>query len=330
MHVRDTPPLLTNTWVFVDFVSQLKDGCIKSVKLMNRELVLWRTQSGKISLIDAYCTHMGAHLGNGKIRGELLECIFHKRCFTTDGQCQGKGKSTHSYPISLHEDMIFAWIGENPPSWELPPLFTGFPLQPQTKWRILKYRRFNFNFHSKGMAENGVDASHFKIYHKFCKTYEPANVMSVTPHCFISQLKFLGYPMLRKLKIPHEIEIISENLGPCTLVVNLTLLLTKKNFYFKFFYISTPLEGENTNYTLAMAILDDPQKKISLLRKAFEYLYFSFIFLWQTREFSKESKEIWELKSFHIQPDFTQQEKAMQMFHDWYSNFYIKNETETT
>lgn len=330
MHVKEEAPSLTNTWVFVDFTSQLQNGCLKSITLMNRKLVLWRTQSGKISLIDAYCTHMGTHLGSSKVRGELIECIFHKRCFTAQGECEGNGKSTRSYPLSLHKDMIFAWIGETPPSWNLPPLFTGFPQQPRTKWRIFKYRRFNFNFHSKGMAENGVDSSHFKIYHNFCKSYEPVNIISVTPHCFISQLKFLGYPMLSKLKIAHEIEFISENYGPCTLVINLTIKLTKENLYFKFFYISTPVEGNNTNYILAMAILDEPHKKNSFLRKIFEYVYFSFIFMCQTREFRRESIEVWETKSFLAQPDFTQQEQAMQIFHDWYSQFYLKNEVEKT
>jgi phenylpropionate dioxygenase-like ring-hydroxylating dioxygenase large terminal subunit len=270
--------------------------------------------------MGAYCTHLGAHLGQGKINGELLQCAFHKRAFDIHGRCQGLGKATVSYPLSIENDMIFAWFGHEKP-WKMPALLTGSPTHPESKWTIIKSRSLNFNYHSKAMAENSVDVSHFKIYHHFCEAYELPKIIEMDHARFISQYKFMGYPMLKKLRIPHEIEIVSENIGACTLIINNIVKLTKQNFYFKFFYLATPLVKHTTNYTLCMAIMNKTNNLFLL--NALKYCYHSFIFSQQLREFTRESKQIWETKSFLAQPDFTSQEIVMKEFHDWYAKFYL-------
>ena len=39
---------------------------------------MWRGEDGQVRIIDAYCKHLGAHMGHGgKVHGNLLECPFH-------------------------------------------------------------------------------------------------------------------------------------------------------------------------------------------------------------------------------------------------------------
>jgi hypothetical protein len=73
-----------------------------------------------------------------------------------------------------------------------------------------------------------------------------------------------------------------------------------------------------------MAVMKS-NKKFLLLHNLLKYWYFSTIFSAQTREFKRESQQIWERKSFLPQPDFNAKETAMKQFHDWYSQFYLSN-----
>ena len=49
-----------------------------ALRYFGQELVLFRTRSGQAHVLDAYCPHLGAHLGDGgRVVGETLRCPFH-------------------------------------------------------------------------------------------------------------------------------------------------------------------------------------------------------------------------------------------------------------
>ena len=74
-------------WYVVDYADELKAGDVKSVRYFGEDQVLFRTESGEISMLDAYCPHLGAHLGHGGIvNGECIECPFHAWRWKTDGK----------------------------------------------------------------------------------------------------------------------------------------------------------------------------------------------------------------------------------------------------
>jgi 3-ketosteroid 9alpha-monooxygenase subunit A len=114
---RQIPPALTQTWVFINYADRIRFETTQPVRMMDRDLVLWKSRSGHISLQDAYCPHLGAHLGYGKVRGENLECLFHKRQFNHAGVCLGMGKNLRNYTLTVSNNMIFAWFGETQPTW---------------------------------------------------------------------------------------------------------------------------------------------------------------------------------------------------------------------
>ena len=61
-----------------------------------KDLVMFRTEGGELSVLDAYCPHLGAHLGHGgKVKGDDIECPFHAWRFGADGKCTAVPYAAH-------------------------------------------------------------------------------------------------------------------------------------------------------------------------------------------------------------------------------------------
>ena len=56
---------------------------------LGENFAVFRTANGVASVLDAYCPHLGAHLGIGsRVVGDCVECPFHGWQFRgEDGQC---------------------------------------------------------------------------------------------------------------------------------------------------------------------------------------------------------------------------------------------------
>ena len=90
-----TPPI-PNGWFQVAYEDELTPGSVVPLKYFGKDLVLFRTESGEIGLLDAFCPHLGAHLGHGgKVKGENLECPFHAWQFGANGKCNAVPYAKH-------------------------------------------------------------------------------------------------------------------------------------------------------------------------------------------------------------------------------------------
>ncbi len=59
--ITNTTPDFPMGWFYVERSHELAVGEVKAVKAFDRELVLYRTRSGRAVLQDAFCPHLGAH-----------------------------------------------------------------------------------------------------------------------------------------------------------------------------------------------------------------------------------------------------------------------------
>src|SRR4029077_1592871 len=81
-------PPFPNSWYFLGFAADLPTGGVWSRTLAGEDLVVFRTAGGTASAFEAYCPHMGAHLGHGgTVEGETLRCPFHAFRFDAGGAC---------------------------------------------------------------------------------------------------------------------------------------------------------------------------------------------------------------------------------------------------
>lgn len=85
----EIPPVYPNSWYEVMRSEEVPIGGVKAVSMIGQQLAVFRRENGQISVLDAYCPHLGAHLGvGGIVKGNCIECPFHSWQFDGEtGQC---------------------------------------------------------------------------------------------------------------------------------------------------------------------------------------------------------------------------------------------------
>lgn len=63
----------------------------RGVELCGRELVVFRTASGRVGALSDVCPHRGMRLSRGAVEGERLQCPYHGWTFAVDGAGESPG-----------------------------------------------------------------------------------------------------------------------------------------------------------------------------------------------------------------------------------------------
>ena len=163
---------IPNGWFAVAWSDDLAPGEVQAAYCFGSHLALYRTESGEARVLDAYCPHLGAHLGHGgSVVGETIRCPFHAWRFDGDGTCVEipyarkipPRARTRVWEVIERYGMIFAWhhLEGKPPFYELPEL--GAFDDPA--WTEPKHFDFRVRTAIQEMAENDHDTPHFRYVH---------------------------------------------------------------------------------------------------------------------------------------------------------------------
>jgi phenylpropionate dioxygenase-like ring-hydroxylating dioxygenase large terminal subunit len=157
-------------WFVVATTDELIAGQLLQLRYFGRELIAFRGESGKASVIDAYCPHLGAHLGyGGVIEGDCVRCPFHGWKFDGRGNCVEVPYSDRippkaaiqAWPTLEQDGLIFVFHGrpgEQP--WPMEPLDPhGYTAGKMVHWR-------NLATHPQEVFENTVDMAHIGPVHR--------------------------------------------------------------------------------------------------------------------------------------------------------------------
>jgi phenylpropionate dioxygenase-like ring-hydroxylating dioxygenase large terminal subunit len=163
-------------WYAVATACELQVGDVKPLHYFGQELVLFRTESGQASLLQAYCPHLGAHIGHGgKVEGESVSCPFHAWKFDGNGYCTGIPyakrippkvdgiQAIHSYQVVEKNQMIWAWYHPQGDA----PLFEveEFAELHSEEWTAIETHEWTINTIIQEAGENAADIAHFVTVH---------------------------------------------------------------------------------------------------------------------------------------------------------------------
>jgi 3-ketosteroid 9alpha-monooxygenase subunit A len=154
---------------------ELAVGEVKPLRYFSKDLAMWRGEDGQVRVTDAYCKHLGAHMGHGgKVHGNLLECPFH--AWRYDGEegvvkdipyakaipPQVKRKCTRTWPVTEANRWIWVWYH---PEERRADVDVVVPEASDPEWTGYDMHEWKSTASIQNMAENGVDVAHFKYIH---------------------------------------------------------------------------------------------------------------------------------------------------------------------
>jgi 3-ketosteroid 9alpha-monooxygenase subunit A len=305
-------------WYAVARSSELPPRAVLPLRYFGRDLVLFRAESGDAKLLDAFCPHLGAHLGHGgTVRGESIRCPFHGWCFDGGGVCTEVPNATRrrpspaipSWPICERNGLILAHYHPAgcAPTWEIPSLEES----ESAEWTPFDLRRWKIRTHIHEMAENGFDMSHFHHLHGLHNLPEPAYTFE-GPHFRLRAKTVMDTPVGL-----FDGEIRMHSLGLGIGVVRFaglidTLLITA----------ITPIDDEHVDARFLYKVKKLPDEAAT-----------RFVGGGYVEELCRQVDAdipIWENKRYLERPTYGEQDGPIAAFRRWARQFYLEEPTAPT
>ncbi len=174
------PPLSMKPtgWFQVAWSDEIGVGDVHTMKYFDQEMIAWRAESGQVTVMNAYCEHLGAHLGfGGTVHGDVLQCPFHGWQWNQQGRnvCipyedrPNRGRRIKTYPVVERNESVYIWhdIENREPFFDAPDIFADFGDGSSAADYYPQQRLFQqgLEMHPQYVLENGVDFAHFKYVH---------------------------------------------------------------------------------------------------------------------------------------------------------------------
>ena len=176
------PHTFPRGWFVVAEASELDQGPL-AVRFFGEDYALYRGESGKVVMLDAYCSHMGTHLAASKsaiivadgkqIEGDSIRCPYHGWRYAPDGQLDDipyhEGPCPKSGAIGSHEvrevmGMILMWYDPEgaEPLFE-PPYLDEWDDPQWVHWQLDHLGELAV--HGQEILDNMADAQHLGPTH---------------------------------------------------------------------------------------------------------------------------------------------------------------------
>ena len=166
----ETHGFLMNTWYVAAWDHELAGGKLLARTLLEKPVLLYRGDSGRVVALDNRCCHRGAKLSNGRREGDDVRCMYHGLKFDPGGKCIQipgqdnipKNLGVKSYPVLERDHLVWIWMGE--PSLADPAKILDFPYLRDPAWRGMPdYMHYKANYLL--IVDNLSDFAHLAFVH---------------------------------------------------------------------------------------------------------------------------------------------------------------------
>jgi len=298
-------------WFKVAMPGDVAQGSILVRHYFGTELVLWRNSTGSVVCQEAYCAHLGAHLGvGGKLEDSCIRCPFHGWAYDDSGMNveipyatrPNRKARLRTYPTREHAGIVFAWYHPSGigPLWDL----MDVPEHEDPEYG--EYEVFDFNIRTciQELTENGFDHAHFQFVHSHPKvgTVEKIEFDGFDRTVLTSQ----QFP---SSKGPVDARIDIYGRGPGVAVTRYRGLIDAS-----LLGCSTPIDEETTQLSFHFTLRNPGESEhVANIARAFVKSV--------TSEVAQDIP-IWENKRYEARPALAASEKPISQYRKWFRQFY--------
>jgi phenylpropionate dioxygenase-like ring-hydroxylating dioxygenase large terminal subunit len=297
-------------------------------EFLGRRLVAFRTATGRVAVLDARCSHLGADLGRGVVVGETIQCPFHHWRYGTDGFCAHIPTTDNipefarqtAYPVQERWGHVFVFNGLAP-AFPLPDFdrtdvstFVNGPLmtfETDCPWHLV--------------AANAFDRSHYRAVHDRELIGEP---VVDTPAPFARRIRYRS-----AITCGTAADALLRRLAGPTVDVAITcwggaMFMVTAQFQRVCSYIVIITRPVNAARTLTEVIACEPQPRSPVARTIVVPASLR-LRSWLTREFFR--KDFDRLDGLRYNPrSLIESDREMIEFFHWIIAIHQTKPTETT
>jgi nitrite reductase/ring-hydroxylating ferredoxin subunit len=315
-------------WFVVAFSRDLKPGAVKAIRNFGRELVIFRTESGKAVVADPYCPHLGAHLGfGGAVEGETIRCPFHfwkfeaagGRCIEVPFAPPPPKARINVWPTIERNDVIMVWhdLAGRAPLWEMP------EFEPTEDPSLADFALFEgIRAHTQEILENGADWLHFYTVHATRRLFGQPEPYRTEPHV-------MAYSYETKAETPDTMPHLGHFHGEvwlhgpgCGRNLNwgdMSLGVMVENTVYP-----TPVDETTIQIRAAYRVV--PAKDSNAPREIMQQMFA--IVGPEIKRQLEQDFAIWANKAYLAQPMLAASDGPILKYRKWYSQFYPAGEAE--
>ncbi len=306
-------PAVPDGWFGIGASDGLGVGDVRALHYLDRELVAFRGDDGRVRVFDAHCPHLGAHLGfGGRVCGEGIVCPFHGWRFDGSGDLSdvphlGRAlprASARAWEVCERNGRIFVWhhaAGDAPTFEVARHRADGAEWTP---WRIDTYR---VRIHVQDLTENIIDRAHFAHVHdmvppeddRFAVTFDGSS-MVVDQNVRVTALSEGGFEVRTRTTVSGPgIVAVEVREGPLDMLTYVT---------------QTPVDDETTEITILFSMRDlgDEQATAAVADLNAKI----------TNEQFAQDIPIWEHKRYRERPVLTKVDGPITQYRRWFRQFY--------
>ena len=318
------------SWYALIRSDSLAPGQMTHGQWCGQEIVIYRTETGQVKIIEAHCPHLGAHIGyGGDVDGEDVVCPFHHFRYDKDGQCIDtpydksipKNLCLKFYPAMESNGLIWMWW--HPESQ--PPTFS-LPDAPQDGWSALRTTTWKLRSHPQETNENVADLGHLSVVHGY------QNIEVIKPFTSDGATSFASYKATRPTtvagvslgNVPFRFNAIAAGLG-CGYV---EAIVSNFGIRSRHFVFCTPIDGELVQLTIGNQLkmpddLGDIHPILKLIPRSWLTAIAAPITMRQYEQDVRQDWDIWERKIYVHPPRLADGDGPIGAYRQWCTQFYI-------
>jgi 3-ketosteroid 9alpha-monooxygenase subunit A len=168
-------------WFQVAWSGDLGPEQVVPLRYFGRDLVAYRGRDGAVRVHDRHCRHLGASLAHGGcVVEDGIRCPFHGWVWGPDGRNlsipyqdrPNTARRLGTWPVVERNESIYLWHDPagREPLWDVPDALRGAPHAAEREfhpaWPAGRSHYPDLRVHPQMVAENAVDAHHFRFVHQ--------------------------------------------------------------------------------------------------------------------------------------------------------------------